>query len=111
MDIEIVHDDVLEKTFKSHASYTKEYVTHIGYGASGQYDEKTRIGKISSHKKKCKMLEKKGYKNLKFCNGGDDDVLVIDHDTKTFGFFEDYAPFGRNLSTAKTLTELWENHR
>lgn len=111
MDLEIIYEDVLKKKFKSDEQYIKEYKTHIDYGASGQYDEKTKIGIIHSHKKKCKILEKKGYKNLKFCNGGDDDVLVIDHDTKTFGFFEDYAPFGCNLQTAKTLTKLWENHR
>lgn len=109
MNIEIVGRSAkLEKTFKSESAFNKEYITHIGYGASGQYNN--GVGIIWSHRDACQKLEKKGYKNLQFCNGGDDDILVVDHDAKEFGFFEDYAPFGRNLKTAKTLTELWQNH-
>ena len=66
----------------------KEYCRHIGYGSSGSFDDKTGEGTISSHLEECKNLENIGYKNLNFCNGGDDDILVIDHDRKEFGFVE-----------------------
>ena len=108
MNIKIIIIKHISKKFKSDSDYINEYKTHIGYGASGQYTN--GVGLISSHKEQCEKLEKEGYKNLNFCNGGDDDILVVDHDSKEFGFFEDYAPFGENLKTAKTLTELWKNH-
>jgi hypothetical protein len=65
------------------------------------------MGYICSFEEKCEELDKLGYKNLNFCNGGDDDWLVIDHDTKTYGFFEDYVPCQKQILKAKTLTELW----
>jgi len=85
---EIVNKDKITKKYKSGDAHIKEYCKHIGYGSSGVFNDKTNIGTIWSHRRVCKALEKKGYKNLHFCNGGDDDVLIIDHDKKQFGFLE-----------------------
>lgn len=85
---EIIYNRKTSKKYKSADEHTKEYCKHIGYGASGSYDSKTKLGTISSHLEECKKLEKAGYKNLHFCNGGDDDILIVDHDRKEFGFLE-----------------------
>lgn len=85
---EIIHNKRFTKKYQSNAEYTEEYCRHIGYGSSGSFDEETGEGTIWSHLEECKNLENIGYKNLNFCNGGDDDILVIDHDTKEFGFVE-----------------------
>ena len=85
---EIIHRKRLSKKWKSNNHHTKEYCNHIGYGASGAFDSKTKKGYIMSHLKECKKLEKLGYKNLRFCNGGDDDILVVDHGRKEFAFVE-----------------------
>lgn len=91
-------------------AYEKEYLTHIGYGASGMFDTKTNKGYIMSCKDVCLQLLKQGYKHLKFCNGGDDDFLVVDHLNKEFGFFEYGYPCNlENILDEKTLTNIWEN--
>lgn len=97
---EIIYNKKTTKKYKSHDFYTKEYCKHIGYGASGSFDYKTNKGTIRSHFKECKKLEKLGYKNLKFCNGGDDDILVVDHDKKEFGFVE----YGNLIKIGQHLT-------
>ncbi len=106
---EIIDKKRIRKKFKNEDADYAEYCGHIGYGASGMFDDKTQIGLISSHKDDCKKLEKSGYINLKFCNGGDDDWLVVDHERKEFGFFEDNAPCESAMKRCKTLTELWIN--
>lgn len=85
---EIIYNGRTAKEYQTKELYMQEYSSHIGYGASGSYDDKTKIGIIHSHLKKCKELEKNGYRNLHFCNGGDDDILIIDHDNKEFAFVE-----------------------
>lgn len=85
---EIIHNKKLTKKYKSQEDHVAEYCKHIGYGASGSFDDKTNKGIIRSHLKECKKLESAGYKNLHFCNGGDDDILIVDHDRKEFAFVE-----------------------
>jgi hypothetical protein len=110
MEIEIFDQQIIQKKWKNYDAHTQDYLPHIGYGASGTYDSITKKGTIRSYMKKCKELEKAGYKNLKFCNGGDDDWLVVDHDAKEFGFFEDYAPSLERAVKFDNLTTLWNNH-
>lgn len=109
MNIEIFDKQRINKKFTSDSKYLDEYKKHLGYGASGCYDSKTKIGQISSYAKICKLLILRGYANLGFCNGGDDDWLVVDHDAKEFGFFEDNSPTKKQIQRAKTLIELWKN--
>lgn len=97
---EIIHNKKFTRNYESNDAYTKEYCRHIGYGSSGQFDDKTGEGTICSHLEECKILENIGYKNLNFCNGGDDDILVVDHDRKEFGFVEygDSIKIGQKLA-------------
>ena len=46
---------------------------------------------------------------MNFCNGGDDDTLVVDHLRKEFGFFEDFYPTQCMLEDAKfeNLAEMF----
>lgn len=98
----------ITKKWEKHEDQMKEYALHIGYGASGSWNSETKLGYISSHYKQCKKLEKLGYKNLKFNNGGDDDILVIDHINKEYGFFEDYVPSKEVMNECKNIMELWK---
>ena len=110
MKIEIFDKQIIRKNWKNSDAQTRDYLPHIGYGASCEYNTKTKKGTIRSYMKKCKELEKMGYKNLNFCNGGDDDWLVVDHDAKEFGFFEDYSPNLERAARFDDLTTLWNNH-
>lgn len=89
------------KKYKNMEDYTNAYVRHIGYGARGSFNDKTLIGTIISHRSKCRKLEKLNYKNLNFGNGGDDDILVINHDEKVFAFVE----YGTRLTIGQNLSE------
>ncbi len=107
---EVKDKTTIKKKWETNAAHTMEYVDHIGYGASGCYDTVSRCGYIYSFLEACKVLEKAGYNNLKFNNGGDDDWLVIDHERKEYGFFEDYVPSRDAMNHCETLKELWESH-
>lgn len=90
--------------------HERDYLTHVGFGASGFFDTKTNRGYIMSCKGDCLKLLKQGYKHLKFCNGGDDDFLIVDHLNKEFGFFEYGFPFRLDqIPDDKTLTNIWAN--
>lgn len=102
---EIINKEILQRDFSSQAEYYKEYSLHISFpcGASGMYDLKTKKGTIWSHFKVVKQLRLNRYKDLRFCNGGDDDVLVIDHQRKEYAFFEDNAPSMERLIERSNL--------
>lgn len=104
---EVFYREKTVRKFRSDKTYLKEYVKHIGYGASGVYDTASKIGTINSCKKICLELKRKGYTNLYFENGGDDDVVVVDHTAKQFGFFEDHAPILNNIPKEMTLEQIW----
>ncbi len=103
---EILDKKRITQQFESNDAYTVEYVSHIGYGASGSYCDKTKIGKINSYRDQAKRLEQLGYTNLKFCNGGDDDWLVVDHTRKEFAFFEDNKPLDEMLYKCTSLEDF-----
>lgn len=88
-------------------AYYNEYKKHLHYGSSGVFSDSTGIGTISSHAKECRKLEKAGYINLNFANGGDDDILLVDHTAKQYGFFERPMPSADKIKQAKSLRELW----
>lgn len=108
----VFHKEDINGVWDSIDDYKAEYSKHIDYGASGNYNTigfEVVKGTISSHLAKCTELNSKGYKNLKFCNGGDDDVLVVDHEMKEYGFFEDYPPTEEQLKSGASLTAIWLN--
>jgi hypothetical protein len=105
MKFEVFDKERISRKFRDNVAHTAEYQKHIGYGASGTYNDKTKVGEISSFLKQAKKLEKHGYKNLKFCNGGDNDHLIADHEAKEFGFFEYFLH--SHLDSAANLTDLW----
>lgn len=107
---EVIRRGRKSRKYKSRDEFMEDYRPHIEYGAGGTYNEDTGAGEIFSHMKACRRLEREGYKNLHFGNGGDDDILVVDHHAKEFGFFEDYAPNLSQVPKSKTLTQLWEAH-
>jgi hypothetical protein len=111
MRYEIVEKGTFRKKFESYDKYAEEYLKHIqiSCGASGQYDPVTKVGRIRSYLKVCRKLELDGYTNLRFPNGGDDDILLIDHVRKEFGFFEDNTPTEEQMEDSKNLTQLWKN--
>jgi len=106
--IEVFEKEMILVEYKSTDEYSSIYQTHIDYGASGSYRVAGNIGIIWSYKTICQKLEKKGYKNLNFCNGGDDDILIVDHDNKCFGFFENPTPPEDALNSVTTLEKLWK---
>lgn len=109
-NVEIKTHIVIEQPYESEEEQLKAYILLLGPGSSGSYDEKTKIGIIRTFKPIIDKLVEAGYKDLEFCNGGDDDHMVIDHDTKTFGFFEDYPPSEEDIGRAESLQELYNKH-
>lgn len=107
---EVIYAEKIENMWSSSEEFTKEYNNHIGYGSYGSYEPNTKHGYIASHLKKCKELETQGYKNLKFNNGGDDDVLIVDHKNKEFGFFENPIPPQEQLVRYKNLKQLFKSY-
>jgi hypothetical protein len=82
-------------------------------GNSGRIDEGNGIFEIKTFAPSVKKLEKEGFKNMHFPNGGDDDVLVVDHKTKKFGFFEDYVPTKLRKDpsySGGSLQSLWNDY-
>lgn len=111
-DFEIIREkDVIEKSFEDYEAYMREYATHIGFASTGTYNHDTGIGKITSYRSAIMThLVRKGYTRLNFCNGGDDDFMVVDHTGKEFGFFEDCLPTEASMQAAVSLSDLWERH-
>ena len=64
----------------------------VSPGNSGSADPSKGEFKIRTFAPSVEKLKNDGFKGLHFNNGGDDDVLVVDHKRKEFAFFEDYAP-------------------
>lgn len=108
MECDMVQKETIKKEFETYDAYNKEYRKHIPYGSSGQYTDKDGIGIIWSFLDACQKLEHDGYTNLKFENGGDDDILLIDHENKEYGFFEDVTPTPDQIKRAKNLKQLWD---
>lgn len=100
----------VRKKWDSYADHEEEYKRLYAPGSSGHYDSKTKTGSITSYRAIIDKLEAKGYKHLSFCNGGDDDHLLVDHDAKEFGFFEDYQPSEEAIRKTKDLQTLYDNH-
>jgi len=43
------------------------------------------------------LLERVGFRNLNLCNGGDDDMLIVDFKRREFGFWEyGFSPFSNH---------------
>ena len=110
MKYEVVEKQTIRKKFKTAEAHIDEYRKHIGYGSSGQYTGKDQIGTISSFLNICLKLEADGYINLKFPNGGDDDILLVDHKHKQFGFFEDVTPAEEQMEASESLSQLWQTY-
>lgn len=111
MIVEIISDkDEVKLTDVSYKDYQSEYKKFVNYGASGQYDETTKSGEISSFRKQVLDLESKGFRNLNLENGGDDDILIVDPVRKEFGMFEFPVPNKSEIDSAANLISLWEIH-
>lgn len=80
------------------------YTINLSVGSNASHSSVTGGYRIKTFIDAIRELEKNGYKNLQFCNGGDDDILVIDHKRKEFGFFEDNVP----PLEGNSLQEIWE---
>lgn len=106
----VFEKQTIEKLYKCVDDWSEEYNTHMGYGVCGSFSNMTNIGIIRSFLDKCKSLDREGYRNLNFANGGDDDWLVVDIINKEYGFFEDYAPTEENMKKSTTLKQLWNRH-
>ena len=107
---EVCQKAFIRKRWSSIEKQNEEYLPHAYFGGSGSYNSKTKWGYIASFLVKCRELLAAGYKNMQFCNGGDDDYLVIDHQRKEFGFFEDGYPSEEELAKGNSLRQLWKEH-
>jgi hypothetical protein len=107
--------EVLKKTVirpKSKAEFEETYrkCLKISAGNSGSADESKNTYEIRTFAPSAEKLQKAGYKDLKFCNGGDDDVLIVDHKNKEYAFFEDNVPeklVKNPMYKLGNLRELW----
>jgi hypothetical protein len=108
-NFEVIEKESFSKFFETEKEYYQEYAKHIGYGSSGSFYIERDYGCIHSFMRVCKLLETQGYKNLNFCNGGDDDILIVDHNNKEFGFFENPGPQEEALNQYENLAQLWKS--
>lgn len=95
----VSYDDLTEQ------EHSELYLALYGPGSSGSYNSQNRANSISTFQPLIKILEQKGFKNLKVDNGGDDDILVVDTVLKEFLFFEDYVT--PCLEFYPNLKEAW----
>lgn len=100
---EIIEKELITLNGVSYEEYDAVNKTHSEHrqGSWGIYDKKEKKGIIGTYCPVIKKLVSDGYKDIGYCNGGDDDILVVDHQRKEYTFFEDYVPI--DLQEFETL--------
>ncbi len=96
---------IITGDYEAYEKISREH--HAVKPISGHYNPVTGIHQIWTFKQDIEQLRALGYRDLEFCNGGDDDILCIDHARKEYGFFEDHLPKLTHIAKAKTLQELY----